>query len=330
MLAKLDLLLPFEITIPKEEHFSIYQYNDEGYNIRIFPPMKTKHSIAQDDSDEILINGKPTFQANNLRIYFQKDNFDRRQDSECDPPHPLIARTINSFLLKLRFVTRGSKICPITFPQTSWHLQYLNDDESELDKAEGLVKGRGAKTYNISWTLLDNDIWERIFELPPNYIPPQWDSLLLDANKALPEIGPSVVLAATALEVFISHILNELPKNDIISKDLWDWVNNRENWSKEPSPVEQFDILLKSFLGVSLKDNIDLWESFMNLKKARNSFVHEGIAEIGKKPITVEETQMLLVKANEIVRFIKNELPDELQWPEYKFQIQIEKNINFK
>ena len=176
-------------------------------------------------------------------------------------------------------------------------------------------------------SLLDNDIWERIFELPPNYIPPQWDSLLLDANKALPEIGPSVVLAATALEVFISHILNELPKDNIISKNLWNWVNNRENWLKEPAPIEQFDILLKSFLGVSLKDNNDLWGHFKNLKHARNSFVHEGIAKIGKKPISEEEARILIVKANEIVRFIKNELPDQLQWPEHIFSIKIEKNI---
>jgi len=166
MLARLDLLLPFTITIPEGEHFSIYQYTDEGYNIRIFPPIKIEPPVVQDDLNEILINGKPAFQANGLRIYFQKDNFDRRQGSECDPPHPLIARTINQFLLKLRFVTRGSKIRPINFPYTSWYLQYLNDDESELDKTEGLAKGRGGKTVTLSWTALNNDVWERIFELP--------------------------------------------------------------------------------------------------------------------------------------------------------------------
>jgi len=328
MLARLDLSLPFPITIPEGEHFSIFQYNDEGYNIRIHPPMKTEHPLTQDDSDEILINGKPAFQANGLRIYFQKDNFDRRQGSECDPPYPLIARTINLFLLKLRFVTRGSKIRPINFPYTSWHLQYLNDDESELDKTEGLVKGRGTKAFTLSWTALNNDVWERIFELPPDYIPPQWDNLLLDANEALPEIGPSVVLAATALEVFISHILNELSKNSSIPKDLWDWINDRNGRLNEPTTREQFDILLKTLLGVSLKENNDLWESFTKLKKARNSFVHEGIPKIGQNPISEGEARELLVKANEIVIFIKNKLPEALQWPEYKFSIEVKNKIN--
>ena len=248
--------------------------------------MKTEHPVAQGVPDEILINRKPAFQANGLGIYFQKDSFDRRQEIECDPPYPLIARTINLFLLKLRFVTRYSKIHPINFPCISWHLQYLNDDKSELDKTEGLVRGRGAKTVALSWTALNNDIWERIFELPPDYIPPQWDTLLLDANETLPEIGPSVVLAETALEVFISHILNELSKNSSIPKDLWDWINDRNGRLNEPTNKEQFDILLKTLLGVSLKENNDLWESFKNLKKARNSFVHEGIAKIGQNPIS--------------------------------------------
>ena len=313
MLARLDLLLPFTIVIPEGESFSIYQYNDEGYNIRIFPPIKIEHPVAQDDLDEILINGNPAFQANGLRIYFQKDNFDRRQEIECDPPYPLIARTINQFLLKLRFVTCGSKIRPINFPYTSWQLQYLNDDESELDKTEGLVRSRGAKTFAFSWTALNNDIWERIFELPPDYIPPQWDTLLLDANETLPEIGPSVVLAETALEVFISHILNELSKNSSIPKDMWDWINDRNGRLNEPTNKEQFDILLKTLLGVSLKENNDLWESFTKLKKARNSFVHEGIAKIGQNPISEGEARELLVKANGIVIFIKNKLPEDLR-----------------
>jgi hypothetical protein len=221
-------------------------------------------------------------------------------------------------------LARGSKIRPINFPYTSWHLQYLNDDESELDKTEGLVKGRGTKTIAFSWTALNNDIWERIFELPPDYIPPQWDNLLLDANEALPEIGPSVVLAATALEVFISHILNELSKNSSIPKDLWNWVNNRNWWLQKPGTEEQFDILLKTLLGISLKENNDLWKSFKNLKDARNSFVHDGIAKIGKNPISEGEARKLLVKANEIVIFIKNKLPEELRWPEYKHSINVE------
>ena len=121
-----------------------------------------------------------------------------------------------------------------------------------------------------------------------------------------------------------------MPKDNIISKDLWKWVNNRENWLKEPAPIEQFDILLMSFLGVSLKDNNDLWGHFKNLKHARNSFVHEGIAKIGKKPITEEEARILIVKANEIVIFVKNELPEELQWPEYKFTMKVEKMMDLK
>jgi hypothetical protein len=324
MIVRLDLLLPFVITIPEGETFPIYEYNDEGYNIRIFPPTKTDVPVLQDNADELSINGKPAYQANGLRIYFKKDSFDRKTEVECDPSYELIIRTVNSFLLKLRFVTRGNKIHPINLHQTSWHLRYLNDDESELEKAEGLVRGRGGKYFTFSWTALNSNIWEDIFKLPLDYIAPHWDNLLLDASEALPQIGPSIVLATTALEVFISHILNELSKNSSIPKDLWNWINKRDWRLHEPTVEEQFDDLLKILLGISLKENIDLWEAFKNLKDARNSFVHEGIAKIGQNPISEEETRRLVGKANEIVKFIKNKLPKELQWPEYKHSIQVE------
>ncbi|OGX16196.1 MAG: hypothetical protein A2166_06725 [Omnitrophica WOR_2 bacterium RBG_13_41_10] len=332
MLARFDLLLPFLITIPEGEKFSIYQCNDEGYEIRIFPPIKTDVPVHRDDLSELLINGNPAYQANGLRIYFKKDSFDRRVEVECDPPYTLITRTVNSFLLKLRFVTRYSKIHPINPSSTSWHLRYLNDDESELEMKEGLVRGRGAKFFTFSWHVVNNDIWREIFELPLNYITPQWDNLLLDANAALPAIGPSVVLAATALEVFISYILNELSKNNSIPKDLWDWINKRDWWLQEPTTEERFDILLKVFLGVSLKENDALWKVFKDLKKARNSFVHEGVAKIGKNPISGEEAQKLLEKVSEIVKFIKDKLPKDLQWPEYKYSINVtaKKKIGFK
>jgi hypothetical protein len=324
MIARLNLLLPFVITIPEGETFPIYEYNDEGYNIHIFPPAKTEVPILQDNADEFSIDEKPTYQANRLIIDFKKDTFDRKAKVECDPPYTLITRAVNSFLLKLRFVTRGSKIHPINLLKTSWYIKYLNDDESELEKTEGLVRGRFAKSFTFSWTALNSNIWEEILKLPADYIAPHWDNLLLDAIEALPQIGPSIVLATTALEVFISHILNESSKNSSIPKDLWNWINNR-NWRlQEPTIEEQFDNLLKIILGISLKQNIDLWEAFKNLKDARNSFVHEGIAKIGQNPISEEETRRLVGKANEIIQFIKNKLPRDLQWPEYKHSIKVE------
>ena len=60
------------------------------------------------------------------------------------------------------------------------------------------------------------------------------------------------------------------------------------------------------------------WEAFKNLKAARNSFVHEGVAQIGKRPVREAEARELVQRAADIVTFIKAKLPNEMPWPEYQ------------
>lgn len=324
MLAKLELILPFSVSIPEKEKFAIYEGVDSGYTIRIYPPMKSTQLLQQGDLTEIKVNGRSSFQANGLRIYFQKDNFDRRKSVDCDPPFTFISQTINLFLARLRFVTHNSRMKPINFPMVSWHLQYLNDDGSELEKNEELVRGRFGKSFKFSLAPLTKEMWDEVFRLPADYSLPKWESLILDAKEALPEIGVSIVLALTALEVFISHVLGELSKDKAIPNDLWEWLNNRQWWLQNPSTDEQFDVLLKVLLGISLKENLDLWESFKNLKVARNSFIHEGIAKIGGDVLSQDKALALLKKAENIIKFIKEKLPERLQWRDYKFSTKIE------
>ncbi len=228
MLARLHILLPFELNIPEGEKFSIYEidYPEQACKVRIFLPRKSNVPSVQ-DVDKILINDKASIQANTLHIDFCKEDFDRRKDIDCDPPFEFIRDIINSFLEKLRFVTRASCIRPINFPSGSWDLQYLNDDETELEIEEGLVRRRIGREYTFKYTVLNNEVWSNLHELPIDYTPPQWISLLLDANDALPEIGTAVVLAETALEVFISTILDKLSKSGTIPKDIWEWINSR-------------------------------------------------------------------------------------------------------
>lgn len=325
MLARLHVLLPFALMIPDGEQFQIFEYVDDGYRIRIYPPQVSDQPTGRHDFDELRVGTTPVIQANALQIDFLKENFQREENGECDPPYVLINRSINAFLLKLRFVTRGSQIRTVDFPLVSWHLEYLNDDESALKKKKGLVRGRGGRKYEVRWIALTKEIWEDLNKLGTEFVPPEWDSLLLDAHEALPEIGPSVVLAATALEVFVAHILNAMAEKSTVPKELWNWINNRAWWLKEPDSKEQFDTLLRVLLGVSLKDNNELWGALCNLRDARNSFVHEGVARIGKArvPLSTDDARKLIGKANEIVKFVKEKLPAELQWPEFKYSVQI-------
>jgi hypothetical protein len=60
------------------------------------------------------------------------------------------------------------------------------------------------------------------------------------------------------------------------------------------------------------------------LKDARNAFVHEGVAKIGETPVSTESANKLLASTSNIIAKIREWLPNELHWPEFKHEINIE------
>ncbi len=328
MLARLFVLLPFSVTVPEGEKFTVYGYPDSGYIVHVFPPSKSDKPEL-DEIGEIRLDGILAFQANALRIDFHKESFNRAKDSECDPPEDVIRRALNSFLIRLRYVTKAFQVRLLDYPQVTWRLQYLNDDETELAGDEKLIRARAALRFSLSWIALNKQIWQSIHELPPNYEPPPWEDLLLDAKSCLPvggpaHIGPAIVLAATALEAFISRILDDLAALRPVPTELWTWINQRHDYRCEPAVEEQYDVLLKFFTGHSLKTEAKLWQSFMNLKAARNKFVHEGVAKVGGIPVSLEVAGTLVDAASETILKVREWIPQELHWPVFKHVVQVE------
>lgn len=195
----------------------------------------------------------------------------------------------------------------------SYRLRYLNDDGTELPEEPALRRGAGKIGFTWSLVGLTQTVWENAHSLPPEFIVPVWETLRLDAVAALPNVGTAVVLAATALEVFIAQVLNQLAAKSTLSGDLWNWLSDRGNFLKDPGVDEQFDILLHVLAGHSLKEDQDLWNAFLNLKKARNSFVHAGIAEIRGKTVDSAEAAVLVNGAGRIIQKIRRWLPAECQ-----------------
>ena len=222
---------------------------------------------------------------------------------------------------RLRYVTRAFQI---RLPKI---IQYLNDDGSELPKEPDKPRALTAQPFRVSLVGLTPAIWENIYSLPPGFSAPIWDTLYLNAIAALPHIGTAVVLAATALEVFIAQTLNHLAVESDAPAELWEWVNKRENRDNNPSVEEQFSGLLKMLVGHSLKENTALWQDFMNLKTARNKFVHEGVAMVGGQPISDSEAKRLVHQAAAVINCIRQWLPESVQWPSFepstKFEISL-------
>lgn len=329
MIAKVTIQLPYSLTIPENEIFNIYSYTYLGYEIRIYPPVRSEHAYKYSDSENVTINGIKSFNADTLLIIFKKHEFDRSRSGQFDPPLKLIYDVANDFLKRLRYVTNASQIKPVDVKFANLFTSYLNDDESELPKDETLVKGRGTQKYFLQIVAFNKEVWTDIHSLIPFQELPIWKNLLLDANAILPDVGPSIVLTFTALEVFISKTLDDIASHKKVDNELWQWINDRNFFLKEPSIEEQFDFLSKYLIGKSIKENPKLWEAFKDLQKARNSFAHGGVPKIKQEIIDEDKARDFIVKAYQIINFLKEALPQELQWQDFKQNIKVEADIPF-
>lgn len=324
MLARLFVALPFHLAVPDGARFKVYTYEDEGYLVSLYPPGRSDRPAPGDVPEVVKINDEPAFVANALHIEFRRESFDRGRGHPWDPPEAVISRAIDSFLTRLRYVTRGAQVHRVPLRQLSWRLRYLYDDGSELEEHSALRRGMGATAFKWSLVGIHETIWENIHRLPVDFGPPPWDDLRLDAQAALPHVGTAVVLAATSLEVFIAHTLDELAARSNLPADLWNWLTDRGEWLRDPTTEEQFDVLLRHFTGHSLKDNLPLWEAFKNLKTARNSFVHEGAAKVGGKAVSVSDAASLVARVNEIISRVRGWLPPDLRWPEFEASVTLQ------
>jgi len=109
----------------------------------------------------------------------------------------------------------------------------------------------------------------------------------------------------------------------VVPRSLWTWINDRGDYRKEPSVLDQYDTLLKVFTGRSLRDEAELWEALRNIKDARNSFVHEGKAMIGKRDVSLADARALLAKAERIVQWVELFLPETARRPRLTQTIRI-------
>jgi len=321
VIARLHIEAPFEIALPRDAQFGLYDYEDDGCNIRLYPPVR---NAAESTSDvgEIRIDDQESVRCSILRIDFVKEQFGGSEEAP-DPSAELVGRALDSYIERLRYITRAAHLRPIPFPMSSWRIEYLTDDGHPLGDDESSPRDRGGLKMNLQWIILTPEMWSDLNELGPEFSAPPWVSLLHDATDALPEVGPAIVLAYTAIEVCIAAVLQQEAPHSSIPSSLWAWINKRGDWSKEPSTAEQLDQVSESVLGASMKGEQELWTAFQNLKRARNEFVHQGLARIGKQPVSQAHAGQLVAGATKILGWIRDRLPNDRKWPEHIYEHKV-------
>jgi hypothetical protein len=325
MQALLSIKLPFDISIPIDAELKPYETEKPGLRIVHEPPRQSETLRALTQAEQITVNGVLSRRFDVLVIRLFAEDFERSETSSLSPDLEAILNSeINFFLSRLKFVTNADKIKPIEFPRCAWELRYLNDAGQELPPAEGKVRGRGILRGRWSYIACTTEVWDKVFTLPSEFRVPSWQPLLADASGALPHVGTSIVLAATALEVFISELLNVLVGRSGLPQEFWDWVNSRGSL-KDPSIDEEFDFLLHFLAGHSLKDDEPkLWQARKNLATARNTFVHQGQPVLGGAEVDVEGAGKLISTVHEIIAKVREWIPEDLRWPKMDFKMDIQ------
>jgi hypothetical protein len=147
--------------------------------------------------------------------------------------------------------------------------------------------------------------------LPDGYEPLPSSQLMLDAWNLLPEIGPAIVLAFSAIEMRIDSALDIMARRAEFDQAFWVWLIERDRqYDREPSMNEKLDGLLRGVAGVSLKDEPNLWQAFLALREARSSFAHAGRADFRGQSVTLMQARHLLRHCDSIIDWIEALLPE--------------------
>jgi hypothetical protein len=146
----------------------------------------------------------------------------------------------------------------------------------------------------------------------PDFVPERWDQLLVDASGLLPEIGPAVLLAYTSLEIRIASAADVLAQARSIDDDLWRWFTDKRAFQVQPETEEFAKDLFRILAGHSMAEEEPLWRVFTRLRKARNSFAHEGVARDldTHAPLTIGQAAQLVGGAKQILDWIDGLLPE--------------------
>jgi hypothetical protein len=248
--------------------------------------------------------------------------FDRRRGEGASPVavalRALACDAANGALERIRVLANATHLRLLDPENVLFRLVFLDDAGRVLPKEEERFRQTWNGRTHIQYVAITETTWGQVAALG-DYETPPWDELWLDAADLDADIGPSLVLAATAVETRIANALDVLARGRL-SDELWTWVKERDgDYTKTPYVADQLDVLLKDLGGRSLKDDNGLWEAGVHLRGARNSFVHEGRPMLGKAPkrelVTREKAGELIRQAREIMDFIEALLPEEERRP---------------
>lgn len=320
-LAQIYILLRVPFYIPDGTLLDPIAYQQGGFVVRLKQPAESKwrmdasrtsfglqHLLPSSSRQlaAVTFNGTKTMVCDLLSLEVDAAT-EANIDSAIDAAFDVANRWLRTYRVGLgthqvEFVGRSTN---------NWRAELIS-------RRPGMI---GTKTYGgVSikvppMPFITADAWSGIKGLGEIYVPERWEELLTDAMGLMPAIGPASVLAYAALEIRIDTLADILARKVGIDPIFWKWIRSRPylaQFTTEEIAKKLFEI----WAGGSLSQQSHLWAIFVELRKARNSFAHEGVPRnLAGQNLTIDAAATLLAGARQVLDWLDGLVPEEQRRP---------------
>lgn len=325
MIARVAVHLPISVWLTEDETYRPFEADYQGEHVVVFPPLQCPFEVRPDQEGNFDVNeiyrmltpaanpriypfvrmdGRFVKHANLLQIDFIRPWFERTSGSAEDPARLTIEAVVRNVVERLRYVVGAPTFREFRLLDTFWTVRYLTDEGEELPEEKGFVRGRVNAPFTFTFTGLDASSWAAVTNLTFSFRPQLWERLYLDAQYLLPEIGPALTLAISAIETATDEMIRDHLKPDTQKAERLiarNWLGNR------------LDGVAKQLTMKSLKENSVLWDAFNRLRRARNAAAHEGTPILDGLEITEGVALQMILSVRPVLEWIEGFMSPSLR-----------------
>lgn len=325
MIARVAVHLPESLWLEESSRFDAFttEYQDE--RLVIYPPLQCPFEVRPDEAGNfnvndiyrmltpvvtervyqfVQMNGQYVKHANLLQVDFLRSEFNRESGADEDPTRDIVESIVGNIVARLRYTIAAPTFREFRLLDTFWTVIYLNDDGGELLEEKGLVRGRVHAPFKFTFTGIDAHSWAAVRNHSFEFQPFIWERLYLDAQFLLPEVGPALTLAISAIET---------ATDEMIRDQLRHKPGEAEHLISANKLGQRLDRVAKTLTGSSLKDEPTLWNTFHTLRKARNAAAHEGTPIVDGITVNDQVALQMILAARPVLAWIESRMSSGLQ-----------------
>lgn len=325
MIARVAVHLPVSLWLEQDALLDAFESEHKGTRLRIHAPAQSAFGIRPDEKGEfnvneliqqlqpvpkprvyeyVRMNGSLVKHADLLEVDFLRNTFDRAAGSPQDPSPIDVQAVFQNIVARLRYTTGAPTFREFALIQTFWITRYLDDDGNELPEEQGLVRARVHAPFEFTFSGLDTHSWSAIKPLDFHFQPHPWERLYLDAHFLLPEVGPALTLALSAIETAADQMI----RDRLTAKP-----EKAESLIRGRRLGQRLDDVARQLTGKSLKEDPALWNAFNRLRLARNASSHTGLPLLDGKVIDRQAAFEIIAASEPILRWLEALMSSGLQ-----------------